>query len=42
MPIPQNYKVRRNLEASHIALLKTTLNEQNDFGILTPFRNAVT
>ena len=28
---PQNYKVRRNLEASYIAFLKLTLNEQKDF-----------
>ena len=39
---PQNYKVRRNLEASYIALLKPTLNEQKDFEILTHFRNGVT
>ena len=39
---PQNYKVRRDLEASYIALLKKTLNEQKDFEILTLFRNGVT
>ena len=39
---PQNYKVRRNLEASYIALLKPTLNEQKDLEILTLFRNGVT
>ena len=38
----QNYKVRRNLEASYIALLKPTLNEQKDFENLTLFRNSVT
>ena len=31
----QNYKVRRYLEASYIALLKPTLNEQKYFEILT-------
>ena len=36
---PQNYKFRRNLEASYIASLKVTLNEQKDFEILTFFRN---
>ena len=36
---PQNYKVRRNLEASYIALLKPTLNEQKYFEISTLFRN---
>ena len=39
---PQNYKVRRNLEVSYIALLKRTLNEQKIFEILTCFRNGVT
>ena len=39
---PQYYKVRRNLEASYIALLKPTLNEQKKFEILTLFRNGVT
>ena len=39
---PQNYKVRRNPEASYIASLKPTLNEQRDFEILTLFRNGVT
>ena len=39
---PQNYKVRRNLETSYIALLKPTLTEQKDFEILTLFRNGVT
>ena len=39
---PQNYKVRRNLEVSYIALLKQNLNEQKDFEILTHFRNGVT
>ena len=34
--------IRRNLEASYIALLRTTLNEQKDFEILTLFRNGVT
>ena len=34
---PQNYKFRRNLEASYIASLKVTLNEQKDFEILTLF-----
>ena len=38
---PQNYKVRPNLEASYIALLKPTLNEQEGFEILTLFRNGV-
>ena len=38
----QNYKVRHNLEASYIALLKPTLNEQEDFEILTLFTNGVT
>ena len=41
---PQSYKFRRNLEASYIALLKPTLNEQKDFEILTIltlFRNGV-
>ena len=40
----QSYKFRRNLEASYIALLKPTLNEQKDFEILTIltlFRNGV-
>ena len=39
---PQNYKVRRNLEASYIVFLKPTLNEQTDFEIITLFRNGVT
>ena len=39
---PQNYKVRRNVEASYIALLKPTLNEQKDFEVLNLFRNGVT
>ena len=39
---PQNYKVRRNLEASYIALLKPNLNEQKDFEKLTLIRNGVT
>ena len=39
---PQNYRVRRNLEASHISSLKPTLNEQKDFEILTLFGNGVT
>ena len=34
--------IRRNLEASYIALLRTTLNEQKDFEILTLSRNGVT
>ena len=38
----KNYKVRRNLGASYIALLRPTLNEQKDFEILTLFRNGVT
>ena len=38
----KNCKVRRNLEASYIALLRPTLNEQKDFEILTLFRNGVT
>ena len=38
----QNYKGRHNLEASYIASLKPTLNEQKDFEILTLFRNSVT
>ena len=38
----QNYKVRRNLEASYIALIKPTLNEQTDFEILILFRNGIT
>ena len=38
----KNYKVRRNLEASYIALLRPTLNEQKDFEILTLFKNGVT
>ena len=38
----QNYKVRRNLEASYIALIKKTLNEQKDFEILSLWRNGVT
>ena len=29
--VPQNYKVKRNLKASYIAILKPTLNEQKDF-----------
>ena len=36
---PQNYKVRHNLEASYIASLKPTLNEKNNFEILTLFRD---
>ena len=39
---PPDYKVRRNLEVSNIALLKLTLDEQKDFGILTLCRNDVT
>ena len=39
---PQNYKVRHNLEASYIASLKPTLNEQKDFEILTLFRDGFT
>ena len=39
---PQNYKVRRNLKALYIALLKPTLNEQKDLEIITLFRNGVT
>ena len=38
---PQNYKVRCNLEASYIALLKPTINEEKDFEILALFRNGV-
>ena len=38
----KNYEGRRNLEASYIALLRPTLNEQKDFEILTLFRNGVT
>ena len=41
---PLSYEFRRNLEASYIALLKPTLNEQKDFEILTIltlFRNGV-
>ena len=39
---PQKHKFRRNLEASYIALLKPTLNEKDDFEVLTPFKNGVT
>ena len=39
---PQNYKVRHNLEASYIALLKPTLNELKNSEILTLFGNGVT
>ena len=39
---PHNYKVRRNLEASYIALLKPTLNEQKAFEILILFSNGIT
>ena len=40
--VPQSYKVRSNLEASYIVLLKPTLYEQKDFEIVTLFRNGVT
>ena len=40
--VPQNYRVRRNLEAWHISSLKPTLNEQKDFEILTLSGNGVT
>ena len=39
---PQNCKIRRNLEASYITLLKPTLHEQKDFKTLTVFRNCIT
>lgn len=39
---PHNYKVRCNLEARYIALLKPTLNVQKDIEILTLFRNGAT
>ena len=35
-----SFILRNNLEASYIALLKVTLNEQKDFEMLTPFRNS--
>ena len=37
---PKHYKVRHNLEALYIVLLKS--NEQKDFEILTLFRIDVT
>ena len=39
---PQNYTVRHNLKALYIVLLKPTLNEQKDLGIITLLRNGVT
>ena len=35
-----SFILRNNLEASYIALLKVTLNEQKDFEMLTLFRNS--
>ena len=37
-----NVGLRKNLEASHIALLRLGLNEQNNFETLILFRNGVT
>ena len=39
---PQNYKFRRNLETSYIALLEPNLNEQKNLKILILCRNGVT
>ena len=39
---PQNDKVRRNLKALYIVLLKPTLNEQKDLEIISLFRNGAT
>ena len=39
---PSKTRERKNLEASFIALLKPSLNEQVDFKVLTLFRNGVT
>ena len=35
-----SFILRNNLEASYIALLKVTLNDQKDFEMLTLFRNS--
>ena len=39
---PKNANIRKNLEASYIALWKPDLNEQKDFERLVFFRNGVT
>ena len=35
-----SFILRNNLEASYIALLKVTLDDQKDFEMLTLFRNS--
>ena len=39
---PSNTRIRKNLEASYIALLRPSLNDQLDFNKLNLFRNGVT
>ena len=39
---PKNAKIRKNLEASYVALWKSDLNEQEDFERLVLFSNGVT
>ena len=39
---PKNKRIRKNLEAIYISLLRPSLNEQNDFNRLTLFRNGIT
>ena len=39
---PKNKRIRKNLEAIFICLLRSSLNEQNDFNRLTLFPNGIT
>ena len=40
--IPSNSKIRKNLEALFIDVMKPSLNEQTNFDCLTFFRNSIT